>query len=226
MEEGEGHRTPLDYQRILLDDPVRVSLFDRALRALVRPGDVGLDLGAGTGLLAMLAARAGASRVHAVESMPVADLAEALVRHNGLEGIVQVHRADARTLEPVDHVDLVVSDFMGRFVVDDEMLGAVGAASGWMRSGARFCPSEVRMLLAPVAGFAMRQVDRWTTPLLGLDLTPAAHPAMHSCFVGRLGSSQVLGEPGVYHVLQPPSRGGEDLVGARTIARDPVCRAT
>ena len=71
-----GHDASLAYHANLLSDVVRMDAYDRALRALVKPGDVVLDVGAGTGVLAMLAARAGAKRVHAVESLPVAALAE------------------------------------------------------------------------------------------------------------------------------------------------------
>ena len=75
----------------MLADLHRMDAYERALRKLVRPGDVVLDLGCGTGILAMLAARRGA-RVHAVESMPVVHLAQQLVAHNRLD--VHVHHAD------------------------------------------------------------------------------------------------------------------------------------
>src|SRR5262245_64695363 len=104
-----GHRAPLNYHRLLIEDATRMDAYERAIRALVRPGDVVLDLGAGTGILAMLAARAGAARVHAVESMPVARLAAEIVAENGLADKVIVHEAEATALAPVEPVDLVIS---------------------------------------------------------------------------------------------------------------------
>lgn len=199
-----GHATALDYHRILLDDVHRMAAYDRAIRKLVRPGDVVLDLGSGTGALAMLAARRGA-RVHAVESMPVAGLASALIAANGLADRITVHHCDVVTLQPVEPVDLVISDFMGRFLVDDGMLDAVAAAAAWLRPGGRFCPRRLTLRLAPVGDFPVPMVDRWREPLLGLDLSAALRPALSTCYAAQLGQSALLGPAAAYHELEPPS---------------------
>ncbi|MCO4745390.1 MAG: methyltransferase domain-containing protein [Proteobacteria bacterium] len=205
MRIDRGHHTDLDYHRRMLDDIWRVEAFDRALRRRIRPGDVVLDLGAGTGLLSMLAARLGA-RVHAVESASVGAVAERLIQANGLSDRIVLHRADAVELEPVEEVDLVVGEFLGRFVIDDEMLDAVTAAGRWLRPGGGFCPSEIRMQLAPAGDFSVPMVDRWRTPLLGLDLDAALPIALNSCYATKLGESALLAGPQTYAVLKPPSR--------------------
>lgn len=198
----KGHAAPLEYHRGLIDDPHRVAAYDRAIRRLVCPGDVVLDLGAGTGLLSLLCARRGA-RVHALESMPVAGLAEALLRRNGLADRVTVHRGDAALVEPVEAVDLVVSEFMGRFLVDDEMLPAVAAARRWLKPGGRFCPSLVRMLCAPVGDFALGSVDRFAVPLLGLDLGAGLPYALNTCYHAQLGANALLAPAALYHDYHP-----------------------
>jgi SAM-dependent methyltransferase len=207
MDEGaqmRGHDVPFDYHRILLDDGARVDAFDRAIRALVRPGDVVLDLGTGTGILAVLAARAGAARVHAVESMAVAGLAREVAAANGVADVVFVHRADAVELEPVEPVDLVVGDFLGRFLVDDEMLDAVVAAGRWLKPGGRFCPSRVCMYLGAVGNFALPQVDRFEVPVLGVDLQPGRRHAQAWCYPATLGREQLISNPAEYGLLEPP----------------------
>lgn len=49
-----------------------------------------LDVGTGSGILAIWSAQAGAKKVYAVEATKMADHARELVRANNLEGIVEV----------------------------------------------------------------------------------------------------------------------------------------
>src|SRR5579871_5337269 len=201
---GPGHHRPLNYHRLLLEDATRMDAFERAIRALVRPGDVVLDLGAGTGILAMLAARAGAARVHAVESTAIARIAKQLVAHNGLDGRVVVHQADLARMEPPEAVDLVIGDFLGRFLVDDGMLGAVAAAARWMKPGARFSPSRVRLVVAPVGDHIVEAIDSLAAGYYGIDFAPAAAYALNQGYHATIEPAWLMAEPATFATVEPP----------------------
>ena len=173
------------------------------MRALVRPGMVVLDAGAGTGVLAMLAARRGA-RVHAVESMPVAELARELCSANGLADRITIHRADLCALAPVEPVDLVIGDWLGCFLVDDRMLPAVAAAGRWLRPGGRFAPARVGLQLAPVGNLTISSLDVFASPFYGLDLSAAVAWGTRSCYLASLGPDTLLAAPVAYHDFVPP----------------------
>ena len=84
----------------MVQDQRRHQLYEQAFRRAVRAGDRVLDIGAGTGLFAMMAARAGAGEVIACERDPaVADAARAAVEANGLSHVVRIVEADSRSLE-------------------------------------------------------------------------------------------------------------------------------
>jgi predicted RNA methylase len=65
----------LDIHRRMLLDDVRNEVYRKALIASVKPGDAVLDFGAGTGILSLFAAQAGARRVYAVERTTMAERA-------------------------------------------------------------------------------------------------------------------------------------------------------
>lgn len=194
-----GHDTGLDYHRMMIADLTKMDAYARAIEAVIRPGDVVLDVGAGTGVLSMLAARAGAKRVHAVESMPVAELAHELVVSNGLSDIVSIHRADLVQLDPIEPVDRVIGDWMGRYLVDDAMFEAVAAAKRWLKPEGTMHPDRVRLLLAPVGDFGVPMVEGFELLAHGLDLRPARERALNSCYRAALTPAQLIGPPVVLH---------------------------
>ncbi len=69
----------------MLHDERRTGDYLRALAAAVRPDDVVLDIGTGSGVLAVAAARAGARRVYAVEASDIAEVAARVFEVNGVQ---------------------------------------------------------------------------------------------------------------------------------------------
>lgn len=100
----------------------------RLMQARMGPGMVVADLGAGSAVLAIAAARLGASRVYAIEYDGEAiPNAEANVRTNGVTGIVHVFEGDAGVMLPlVAPVDLIVANIISSVHV--ELLEAMARA--------------------------------------------------------------------------------------------------
>jgi len=135
--EFEVHRT-------MIRDRVRTGAFRRAINAVVRPGDVVLDVGAGSGILSVFAARAGAARVYAVERTSIAVLAEQLAAANGVAEIVKVIHGDVMDIELPEQVDVIVSEWLGGFGIDEGMLAPVIAARDrWLKPGGVMIPHTV-----------------------------------------------------------------------------------
>ena len=66
----------------------------RALEKYLTPGVTAVDFGTGSGILAIAAAKLGATRVTAIEANPDAvEVARANVMRNGLESVIEVHHA-------------------------------------------------------------------------------------------------------------------------------------
>jgi predicted RNA methylase len=89
----------IEVHRTMICDRIRTDAFRRAINSVVRPGDIVLDVGAGTGILSLFAAQAGAARVYAVEQTTVAVLAQELVSLNGFTDTVKVIQGDILDVE-------------------------------------------------------------------------------------------------------------------------------
>ncbi len=136
--------TEFEIHRTMIRDRVRTDAFRRGIEAMVRPGDVVLDVGAGSGILSVFAARAGAARVYAVEATSIAVLAQQLAIANGVADVVQVIQGDVTDVELPERVDVIVSEWLGGFGIDEGMLPPlIAARDRWLRPGGVMIPHTV-----------------------------------------------------------------------------------
>lgn len=134
----------------MLADQVRNDAFARALGHVVGAQDVVLDVGAGSGVLSAMAARAGARRVYAIERS-VAAAAWARANTAAWGDRVRVLQGDVARVTLPEHVDVIVSEWLGAFGIDENLLPmALVARDRWLRPGGRMLPLRVTALAAPV----------------------------------------------------------------------------
>jgi len=97
----------------MIADHARMEAYAQALRAVVRPESVVVDLGAGTGIFALLACRFGARRVYAIEPNDAIEAAREMARASGCaDRIVFLQEVSTRATLP-ERADIIVSDLRG-----------------------------------------------------------------------------------------------------------------
>src|SRR2546430_4119827 len=97
----------------MITDRVRLDAYAQALKRAITPASVVLDIGAGTGVLSLLACKFGARRVYAIEPSSLAQLITAAARDNGYEHrIVLLQRRSTEVVLP-ERADVIVSDLRG-----------------------------------------------------------------------------------------------------------------
>ena len=85
-----------------------------------------LDVGCGTGILSLFAARAGTKRVFGVDNSSIALLAKQVVLDNHLDHIITIIRGKVEEIElPVPKVDIIISEWMGYCLFYESMLDTV-----------------------------------------------------------------------------------------------------
>ncbi|MBW4722018.1 50S ribosomal protein L11 methyltransferase [Saccharothrix obliqua] len=142
----------LAMHQVMLGDRVRIDAYDRALARAVRPGDVVVDVGAGTLVLSVLALKHGAGHVYAVEADPrMAALAERIAADNDFGDRVTVVQGDARVVRLPRKADVVVAELMGNLGPEEEMVELVAAvARRNLAPGGRVVPRRLTTHLTAI----------------------------------------------------------------------------
>lgn len=110
-----------------------------------------LDVGTGSGILAIFAAKAGARKVYAVEATSMAQFAKRLVAAQGLDSVIEVIQGTVESVDIPEKVDVIISEWMGYFLLRESMLDSVLVARDrFLQPDGALYPSHARMFMAPV----------------------------------------------------------------------------
>lgn len=197
----------VDEHRQYLADEARIAAFREAIAEVVKPGDVVLDLGCGTGILGLLACRAGAKRVYAVDESGMIQVAREVCRANGFQDrVVHIKGFSARVDLP-EQADVVVADQIGRFGFDAGIFEYYAdARERLLKPGGRTIPARLDLCVAPVEHEAMwKQVDFWSGKPAGFDFGPVSPLAANTGYPVKYGAHHLLGEPAIIASLDPAS---------------------
>jgi protein arginine N-methyltransferase 1 len=194
---GDAEYSLRGYGR-MIEDGVRLRAYRDALAASIKPGARVLDLGAGTGILSLLACQLGAGKVYAVEPSDALVVARQLAQDNGYAGrieFLQVSSFDVRLPSPVD---VMVSDLRGVLPLHGGHIPAiVDARRRLLAPGGVQIPARDRVLVQLVNDASLHDagVGIWRDGAFGLDLRGALRWAAHQMHKADLSRSAMLGEP-------------------------------
>lgn len=145
------HRYSAAGHGAMLADAARVEAYAAAIERSVRPGDAVLEIGTGTGLFAMLACKAGARRVYAIEADDIIEVARANAAANGLADRIEFIHALSTGVDLPERVDVVVSDLRGVLpFYESHIASIVDARTRFLAPGGRLIPQADRVMVACV----------------------------------------------------------------------------
>ncbi|ERN03593.1 protein arginine N-methyltransferase PRMT10 [Amborella trichopoda] len=212
----------LYHQKEMLSDRVRM---DAYYKSIFRnrdhfEGKIVLDVGTGSGILAIWSAQAGAKKVYAVEATKMSEHARALVKANHVEDIVEVIEGSMEDVTLPEKVDIIISEWMGYFLLRESMFDSVICARDrWLKSTGIMYPSHARMWVAPIRSGLVEQkqsdydsaMSDWfnfvtdTDAYYGVDMSVLTKPFrkeqnkyyLQTSLWNNLHPDQVIGTPAV-----------------------------
>lgn len=209
----------LNYHLSMLKDSVRTSSLQRAIEATVKPGDVVLDLGCGTGILGYFACRAGARRVYAMEGGEIIDLARRICNANGFTDRIVFIDSLSTEAELPELVDVIVTETIGNFGVDEGILSSIiDAKKRFLKAGGTIIPRVLELFVAPFEhGRFYKQIEDWDAGLLGLDFSVARHVAANSLHWVKVDFENLLGRAASLLSFDLPAMEMTEVAGAAAL---------
>jgi len=162
----------------------RNSAYAAAIRAKIRPGDIVLDIGAGSGLLSMMAVREGAAHVYACEAEGLmARLAQDIIDRNGMSDkitIIAKHSSELRIgVDMPTKADMLITEIFDNALVGEGMLPSLRhAREHLVKADGAIIPQAATLHAALVAAPQFCRYHQ-LSDVSGFDLSPInalAHP--------------------------------------------------
>jgi len=159
----------------MLNDRERNRLFESAIQDAVQPGDHVLDIGSGSGLLAMIAARQGAAKVTSCEFVaPVAQAAKHIIAKNGLSDVIDVvnKRSDELVVnrppealidsdDMSERADVIVTEIVDCGLVGEGIMPTLRhAREHLLKPGGIIIPQTARVMAAPIESVEIWQLNQ------------------------------------------------------------------
>ena len=189
----------IEYHRTLVADHVRNAAFAEALAAVITPGVTTVaDVGAGTGLLGLIAAKLGAKEVFLYETAEVAGVAAQLLKANRARNC-HLFPCHSTEMQDPPRVDVVVSETLGNYALEENIIDTLNdARARFLRPGGVVIPSRIAQFVAPVVVPRLDEELRvWDRIGHGLDFSFARTMSLNNAYVRTLAPRDLLDPAGV-----------------------------
>ncbi|KAK7292272.1 hypothetical protein RIF29_08050 [Crotalaria pallida] len=202
------------HQQNMLQDYVRTGTYYAAVveNRADFIGRVVVDVGAGSGILSLFAAQAGAKHVYAVEASEMAEYARKLIAGNPtLAQRITVIKGKVEDVELPEKADVLISEPMGTLLVNERMLESyVIARDRFLTPTGKMFPAVGRIHMAPFTDeylfieIANKALFWQQQNYYGVDLTPLHGTAFQGYFsqpVVDAFDPRLLIAPPMFHVI-------------------------
>jgi protein arginine N-methyltransferase 1 len=198
--------TDLVWHERMLADRVRIEAYRKGISGSVKPGDVVIDLGTGTGILAAMAAQAGARHVYAVDHSDLIEIAKEIAHRNGLRNISFVAQ-NSRDFVPPEPADVLLHEQLGPAIFGENMImNLLDLKRRALKPTGRIVPAVFDLFIEPVALKDEYLIPKiWEIEGLGIDLSFLQNHQPLEKFLGKFHGIRTVKNYEVDHLLCQPA---------------------
>jgi len=141
------------FHDLMLNDRLRMTAYRQAIHEAVKPGDLVLDLGTGTGILSQWALEAGAKRVYGIDlSAPILEQAVARMHRAGYADRFEPINKLSYDVELPQRVDVLISEIIGNMADNEDFQPILqDAIQRFLKPNGHALPLSTSSYLVPVA---------------------------------------------------------------------------
>lgn len=183
-----GYFSKLGAHQTMLADKTRLDAFYKALKKTIIPGkSVVLDIGTGTGILAMIAAKLGAKKVFAVDKSSIINIARKIAKDNNLHRKIKFIKGYSTDLKLDDKIDVIVSETIGFTGLEENIVDIMlDARKRFGHKNTILIPSEISVYCAPTNDVTVKALtDFWKEKISGFSYN-RLHRLSKNNLYGRL----------------------------------------
>lgn len=180
-----------------LNDPTRSEAYRRAVSEIIKPGDVVVDLGAGTGIMGLLACEAGAAHVYSIDNGGIIELARQVASDNGLQDRITFIKGMSTQVDLPEKVDVVIADQVGYFGFGAGILQYFSdAKKRFLKPDGKMIPSRIDLCLAPVqCQKTYQEITFWKQAPAGFNFSRAHEFAVNNYYKTTFTTENIIGAP-------------------------------
>jgi len=200
----------------MLKDSVRTGSYRAAIMDnphLFR-GKTVLDVGCGTGILSMFAAKAGASKVVGIDMSNIIDQAQKIIEANGFSNTITLVKGKLEeAVLPLQEFDIIISEWMGYFLLYESMLDTVLLARDkYLKKDGLLFPDTAIMYLAAIEDqdYKEEKINFWDN-VYGFDYSCIKDIALREPLVDTVELKSVVTHPSQIKRIHLGTAKKEDL---------------
>ncbi|KAG5735496.1 putative protein arginine N-methyltransferase [Termitomyces sp. T112] len=184
----------------MLKDTVRTGSYRSAIinNPHLFQGKTVLDVGCGTGILSMFAAKAGAKHVVGIDMSNIIDQAEKIVEANGFKDKITLVKGKLEESElPIKEFDIIISEWMGYFLLYESMLDTVLLARDkYLKKDGLIFPDTATLYLAAIEDqdYKEEKINFWDN-VYGFDYSCIKDIALREPLVDTVEMKAVVTDP-------------------------------